>query len=250
MSCQICGKHYTRKWSLEKHSILCEFQRKTNREKQVDKEERQDLPSYQQLVQIVQELSLKQEKMEKEMTELKKWTQKAKKKMNVLQWLNENIHPEEDFDTWVKQINIQETHFTCLMEKTMIETFQQIFEDLINITSNPNHAMQSFCQKTNIIYVFTNTNANENIWIMMTWEKFIKILQQIQRLLLKEVMIWKQKHKQEMLEKDSLSNLYNKMIIKLMSIEFSKTSHSNKIFHHLYSYLKRDLKTLIEYEFE
>lgn len=248
MNCQICGKHYTRKSSLEKHSILCEFQRKTNREKQVDKEERQDLPSYQQLVQIVQELSLKQEKMEKEMTELKKWTQKAKKKMNVLQWLNENIHPEEDFDTWVKQINIQETHFTYLMEKTMIDTFQQILEDLIN----QNHVMQSFSQKTNIIYIFANTNVktNENAWTMMTWEQFIKILQQIQRLLLKQLSIWKQKHKQEMLEKDSLSILYNKMIIKLMSIEFSKTTHSNKIFHNLYTYLKRDLKTLIEYEFE
>ena len=247
MNCLLCGKKYTRKSSLEKHNILCEFQQRTKREKQIDKEETQDIPSYQELVQIVQELSLKYEKMERQMQEFQKWTQKTKQKMNVLDWLNENIRPEQDFYAWLKEINIQEQHFKCLMEQPIIETFQQIIEDCIPLKDS--NSLQSFSQKTNIIYIFTNQEK----WIEMTWDIFIKILQHIQHKLLKELSIWREKHKQEMLEKDSLSIVYNKMIIKLMDIQFSKTSKSSsstKILHNLYIYLKKDLKTMIEYEFE
>jgi len=256
MNCLLCGKKYIQKSSLKKHNILCEFQQRTKREKQIDKEEIQDIPTYQELVQIVQELSLKYEKMEIQMQEFQKWTQKTKKKMNVLDWLNENVTPEQDFYSWLKEINIQEDHFNCLMEQNAIETFQQVIEHCIPLKNlNP---LQSFSQKTNIIYIFTNTNTNDNQekkekWIEMTWDIFIKILQNIQHKLLKELSIWREKHKQEMLEKDSLSIVYNKMIIKLMDIQFSKTSKSSsstKILHNLYIYLKKDLKTMIEYEFE
>lgn len=250
MNCLLCGKHYVRKSSLEKHNILCEFRIKSKREKRIDKEEEQDVPSYWQLVNIVQELTLRQEKMETQLRDLHKWTQKTKRKMNIMEWLNETIVPSTDFYGWINQLQILEHHFTCLMEKNSVEIFRQIIEDYLpKESSYINMPIQSFSQKNNVIYVYDK----EKKWIEMTWDIFIKLLQNIQTLLLKALAAWKEQHKHELLEKDHLSILYNKMIIKLMNVQFSKNVHSSaatKIQSQLYIYLKRDLKSLIEYEFE
>ena len=63
-SCSLCKKEYTRKGSLDKHTVLCEFKSKSRLELQVAVEEASDKPTYDQLVQIVQELSIKYVKME------------------------------------------------------------------------------------------------------------------------------------------------------------------------------------------
>ena len=245
MNCHTCGKIYTRKCSLQKHSILCEFQMKTKREKIVDKEETEDIPLYQELVQIVQELSIKYDKMEKQMHDLQKWTQKTKKKMNVIDWLNENIEPTKDFHSWLQELTIQENHFTCLTEENSTELIHQIITYHLSGESSI-YPLQAFSQKNNIIYIF----VKEEKWMEMTNKLFIKLLQHIQKLLLIKLAEWKEQHKQSMLEKDEISILYNKMIIKLMNIPLVKNSQFNKIQNQLFIYLKKDLKTLIEYEFE
>lgn len=65
---------------MEKHTVLCAFLIKTEREKQIQNEEDKDIPSYLQLVGIVQELSLKYSLLEKEMTEMQKWVEKRKRR--------------------------------------------------------------------------------------------------------------------------------------------------------------------------
>ena len=79
--CTVCNKQYSRKSSLEKHKILCEFKTKSKREQQVDFEELGDTPTHYQLVKIVQELTLKMIKIEEKMTEMQKWVDKKKRKI-------------------------------------------------------------------------------------------------------------------------------------------------------------------------
>lgn len=77
--CNICNKKYTRKVSLDKHKILCEFKLKTKNEIKVETEEAADIPNHLQLVKIVQELSLKLYKMEEKMEEMQQWVDKKEK---------------------------------------------------------------------------------------------------------------------------------------------------------------------------
>ena len=65
--CQVCKKTYTRKTSLDKHKILCDFKTKTKLEHQVEEEELGDVPTHEQLVKIVQELTFKYVKLEEKM---------------------------------------------------------------------------------------------------------------------------------------------------------------------------------------
>ena len=67
--CDICNKQYTKKTSFDKHKLVCEFKIKSKRELEIEVEESSDIPTYNQLVQIVQEMSLKIIKMEEKIEE-------------------------------------------------------------------------------------------------------------------------------------------------------------------------------------
>lgn len=252
--CETCEKQYTRKSSFDKHRILCDYLIKSKREKQIINEESADLPSYSQLIGIVQELSLKYSQLENQMLDMKKWVEKKKKKINVITWLNNNIHPSKIWDDWLTAILITESHFEFLLNNSITDTIHQIMEE--NISTNTYQyqeiiPVKCFSQKSNLFYICKDiTSSGHSIWQPMTFEDFIKILKHIQNRLLITLTNWKIKNKDQINNNDSMSILYNKTIIKLMNISFSKDSTSGKIRANLYNYLKSDLKNLIEYDFE
>ena len=106
--CNVCNKQYTRKSSLDKHQILCNFKMKTQRERQIEFEELGDLPNHLELVKIVQELTFKLIKMEEKMGEMQKWVDKKKKKLNVIVWLNANVVPTIGFLEWINTLFVVE----------------------------------------------------------------------------------------------------------------------------------------------
>ena len=78
--CTVCNKQYTKKSSLDKHKILCDFKMKTKRENQIELEESGDIPTHLQLVKIVQALSLELEKTKEKLADMEKWIAKKKRK--------------------------------------------------------------------------------------------------------------------------------------------------------------------------
>lgn len=257
-TCDTCDKKYTQKSSLQKHIVLCAFITKTKREKQIQNEEDTDIPTYFQLVHIVQELSIKYNKLENQLSEMQKWVEKKKKKINVVSWLNINMEPRIYFQDWIKTFVIKEQHFQFLMENTIVDCFQHILEEQLTARETKEskeaeaesesnlYPIKCFSQKSNLFYIYTSDKE----WRQMMFEDFIHLFKQIQGQLLKALTAWKIKNKQYIEENDSISILCNKTIIKLMEISFTKDAVFGKIKTNLYNYLKMDLKNLFEYEFE
>ena len=79
--CDLCKKSYTRKSSLDKHKLLCNYKSKSKIEHKVEEEELGDTPTYEQLVKIVQELTFKYVKMEEKLEHLQKWVNQKKQKI-------------------------------------------------------------------------------------------------------------------------------------------------------------------------
>ena len=121
LCCNVCNKEYTRKSSLDKHKILCDFKMKTKREHQIEIEELADIPNHHQLVKIVQELTLKMIKMEEQMEEMKFWVDKKKRKVNVVGWLNTNVVPTIGFLEWINISVVKPEHFESLMENSLFQ---------------------------------------------------------------------------------------------------------------------------------
>ena len=89
--CVYCGKSYKKKINLEKHIILCEFLN-TSKKRQINDDEEDDIPSNKKLYKILLELGSKFNKLEEKVDEINKWVIKKKKKINVIEWLNTNVH--------------------------------------------------------------------------------------------------------------------------------------------------------------
>jgi hypothetical protein len=254
--CNICKKNYTKKSSLDKHKILCDFKHKTEREREIEVEESSDIPNHYELVKIVQELMLKNIRLEEKMNEMQKWVDKKKKKINVISWLNTNINPTIGFKEWVAtSIEVNEEHVKYLMDNSLYQTVEKVFEDNLPEYNENNedliYPIKCFNQKSGIFYIADKLEDGKSSWRLMTNADFSNILVMINSKMLLGLTKWKHSNKANIDDNDKLCEQFNKAIIKWMNISFSQDPTFNRIKNGLYNYLKKDLKSmLIEYDFE
>jgi uncharacterized protein YeeX (DUF496 family) len=249
--CLLCKKNYSRKISLDKHKILCDFKSKSKLELQVEEEEFGDTPSHEQLVKIVQELTFKYIKLEEKMETLQKWVNQKKQKIKVIDWLNEHIEPTIGFKEWITTIQVMPEDALSLFENNIFQTFQLVIENNLKENNDFIYPIKCFSQKTNIFYIYETVDENKCVWIQATTEQILLLLKKIQGKIITELTKWKLANKAQIDSNDKLSDQFNKAVIKLMSVNF--TTHdvgASRIRNALYTFLKTDLKNLIEYEFE
>lgn len=251
--CELCNKQYTKKSSLDKHKILCDFKLKSKREKQIEVEELGDTPTHLELVKIVQELTLKMMKMEEKMDEMQKWVIKKKKKINVISWLNANVNANIGFLEWVHStIMVTSEHFEMLMENNVYNTFQQIIEQNLCKKDDFVYPICCFTQKPGIFYICEKNNYNISEWKEMETADMVLLFKNIHSKLIKELTNWKSNNEHQFNENDKISILFNKAVIKVMNINITSPSDNSysKIKHGLFNYLKSDLKMVLDIEFE
>jgi hypothetical protein len=243
-SCSVCNKKYSRKHSLDKHKILCEFNYQSIRERNIVNEEIEDIPSFLELVKIVQELHIKNSKMEEKITNMQKWVDKKKQKIDILNWLDVNVTPTLSFNDWVCSNIIRESDYIYLLENTIYQTVQQIL--IYNLTlSNTVYPIMCFSEKVGNFYIYDN-----NVWRHYDNDDFFKLLRKIRNELIDIITAWQLTNENELSSNDRLSNQFNKSIIKLMDISITENNNFGKFKSGLYNYLKKDMKCIIEYEYE
>jgi signal recognition particle subunit SEC65 len=249
-SCSLCKKEYTRKGSLDKHLVLCEFKSKSRLELQVAVEEASDKPTYDQLVKIVQELSIKYVKMEEKQNEMQQYIDRKKKKMDVVTWLNINIKPTVGFLEWIAMnITVVPEHFLELLkpEITIFECLQEVFE--FNLFKD--HfvcPLKCFAQKNGIFYIYEpspDININSSLWREMELKDFVLLLKQVQKKLIGELSEWRKGNQKLFYDNDRVADQFNKAVIKLMNISFGQDANMSRIKNGLFHYLKTDLDCLI-----
>ena len=240
--CIICKKEYTRKASIDKHRILCDFKSKSKAELIIEEEESSDKPTYDQLVKIVQELAIKQAKSDEKIAEMQQYIARKKQKLDVITHLNQNVNASIGFLEWVTMtIQVSASHFVYLMENTVFQTFQLILEkNLTNQDITFVYPIKCFTDKANIFYICEKGDENESIWRPAETTEITQLLKKIQLLLLAELSKWKQTNKQNISDNDRLSDQFNKAVIKLMNISFGVDGivNVNRIKAGLYGFLK------------
>lgn len=87
-------------------------------------------------------------------------------------------------------------------------------------------------------------------WRLMVLNDMNILLKNIQNNIIKQLSIWKSLNQSKLNDNDKVSDIFNKAIIKLMSISFTQDASLSRIKNSLYNYLKTDLKIHMDYEFE
>jgi hypothetical protein len=224
---------------------------KTKLEHQVEIDELGDVPTHFQLVKIVQELTLKMIKMEEKMEQMQKWVEKKKRKLNVILWLNTNMNPTIGFLEWVHtSLIVKPEHFENLIENSIFHTIQQIFEDNLVQQEDFVYPITCFSQKSGIFYICDKKEDGTAEWRQLILEDMILILKIVQNSMIRELTKWKTANQHKFDENDKISILFNKAVIKLMNISFTQDATLSRIKNGLYTYLKTDLKSVVEFDFE
>ena len=242
--CVNCGKSYKKRENLTKHVVICDLL-KISKKKSFNEDEEFDIPSPRIMYQMLIDLGEKYNKLEQKVEDLNKWVVKKKKKINVLEWLNANMKPSMLFDDILDKINVNEEDVKSLLENSYYDVMNDIFSRNIYNFHEKETPIFASSQKQNIFYVYENNN-----WLELNKEVLIKFLNKVHTKVLKTFWDWKNSRKNEIKADEKLSNLCDKALVKLVSVEFKQDSIYLKARSMMYSRMKIDMKSLIEVEIE
>jgi hypothetical protein len=246
--CIHCGKSYVKRINLDKHVIICELLH-NRRKTLVIEDDEEPIPSQRKMFYMLIELGQKYNKLEEKVEELNKWVVKKKKKINIIEWLNDNITPNILFDSLIDKITVNEADIKYLFENSFNDLLNEIFLRTIynfNETENP---MFAFVQKANVFYVYEAVE-DKKMWVELSREKLIKFLNKVHIKILKAFCDFKKEHSSEIKSNDNYSIKCDKTMVKIMSMEFNQDSILSKVRSMMFAKMKTDMKALVEFEFE
>ena len=169
--CIYCGKNYKTKINLQKHQVLCETLSRAKKNKNVNKEEELPTPTAKQMYKIILDLSIKCNHLEEKVEQMQKWTiNQKRKKINILDWLNENQNPSQSLETWIPTIQIQEKETELILHHSFMYVLGEIGDRILQ-TEDSVLPLFAFTQKPNTLYVF-----QENQWLECSKEQLIQLL--------------------------------------------------------------------------
>jgi hypothetical protein len=242
-SCPHCLKCYTRKISLDRHSIVCELLQKSRREVQCDSEENTDIPTVKQLYMIVQELASKNMILERKIDEMSRWVDRKKSKINAIHWLNDNMIPRMYFAEWIESIIIKTYDVQVLLENNIETTILHLFKNIGEKGQNP---LAGFSHKTNNLYVYIN---GDDKWQKIENKELSHWLKQIHHQILIAFNGWYSENKDTIHHNDSQHTIYNKALTSLISADLNETcTVLQKVKRDLFNLFKIDIKGIVEYE--
>tara|TARA_A100001388_G_C28767594_1_gene501719 strand:+ start:972 stop:1700 length:729 start_codon:yes stop_codon:yes gene_type:complete len=200
--------------------------------------------SFRQLTQIVTELIKSNNKLRSEVAELKRWVQVKKRKIVIVDWLNENYQINENYKEFVNKIVVTSNLLEIIFQTNLIEGIQRIFEEYMSKMEDQKIPFKSFDQKSNTIYVYNE----ESKWEVLSSEDFNNIVSILSKKILVEFKIWQDKN-QHQLYTDDFSVIYIQNTKKIIGGDIPLEKLRRQIHINLYKYLKMNLQNTIEYEF-
>jgi hypothetical protein len=246
--CVHCGRSYKKRTNLDKHMLLCELLSKSkSKGKLIIEEDEIEVPSQKKMYEILLELGNKFNKLEEKVDELNQWVVKKKKKINVIEWLNNNITPTNLFDTLFETISMTSDDVKYLFENTYADTLNHIFSRNIYQLADNKYPIIAFVQKPNIFYIYENTEAQ---WIELNKDTLIKFLNKVYMKLFRVFSQYKKDNAEKIRDDEKFSILCDKITKKVMDVDFRQDATLSKIRTNMYSRMKIDMKAIVEYEFE
>jgi hypothetical protein len=240
--CVNCGKSYKKRENLTKHLVLCDFLSK----KKPLEEDELVIPSQRIMYQLLIELGQKYNKLEEQMAEMTKWVSKKKKKINVVEWLNSNITSNMIFDNFINSsLGFSDSDMEFVINSTFYDTMHLVFSrSLFKMEQIPIFA---FTQKVNTIYVYNGENIG---WIELSREKMVKWFNKMHIQFVGAFYSWIKVKRTQIDNRDKFETACDKTNIKLMSVDFQVENMFSKMRGLVFNSIKKDMKALIEYEFE
>ncbi len=225
-NCIHCGKTYLRSSSLDKHRVLCDFQHSSPIQHTIASQESDDVPTYNQLVNIVQQLHHQTKQLEHKLDA----KSKSYNKKTIIDFLNDKYLHQINFVDWLSRID-----YIIPIEKLWNKKIQEIISLLINNILPSNEPMEiPFIHHKNKCFVFTSEK-----WKEINTDHIKMFANKIHDIYFNQLLMWNNQNEGNMIKNDQLALQYNQLLLGCLNIN-KKTTY---IKQYLISILKNNLQT-------
>lgn len=232
-----CGKEYTRLKNFQEHRALCEMLKVSGNE---NVEFLHDIPSQLDMWLTMKVIIKQNQKLQNEMKNLKSWVNKQKKKLCLIDWLNDKYKPANDYLTWASGVELNEEDLYMIFEHNFVGGITHILNRLLNDTTMP---IKAFDQKLNTLFIYSDGK-----WGIMDHDNFKNIIRIIHRKLYTQFNLYNKKNERKVNDTENNDKWY-KNVSKVMGGNLNYDTSVTKIRLKLYNQLKYNLKSVVEYEF-
>lgn len=241
--CGFCNKEYKKKTFFEKHIIACEALH--SRDQDVKTEY---TPSIHELWNLVKDLTFKVESQSREITKLKQHIQVQKRKVNITEWLTDNIDPVCDFSTFIREIQLNEYQYNDIILYDNIRNGITSFlkEHVFVDSKRRSLPIQCFKQFYNTFFIYKNEK-----WEKMNSDEMLLLCNSLDTKIFGVFQTWKQAN-QTKIDRCSKTNEYYMQIMSKLTAPYKGDNHDNhvrKIRSSLYQYWNMDLKQVVTYDY-
>ena len=240
--CPSCGKHFNHASIFRRHRSICELLKLSTAQRDIKLEEDKDLPPASELWCVVKTLAQRQEKILVELDKMRAWVQRQKRKISVIDWLNENSTPLISYKNWVTQFDIVPGDIQLIFNHGFILGILEILKKNLSLNNEHELPVRAFEQKPNILFVYKEKN-----WRVYELTEFKGLVSSIHQKLTIHFREWSEQNKK--LAYNLNNETYQKNVIKIMGGNMPYEETIRRVNSKLYKYLKFNLKNIIQYEF-
>mgnify|MGYP000123005770 CR=1 FL=1 len=243
LNCGFCNKKFEKKTNYEVHLITCEeIYKHINNNDDEDNYE----PTNKMMFKLIKSLMNKCSKLENELIQMKKITNREKKKINILDWLNNNYNNiNNDFNHFIEHININDNELNYFFENNYILGILNILKNNLLLENEENHPIKCFNEKKNTFFKY----EIETKWTILEYEEFNKMITKINHKLFIKFNEWKIKNQYKIDNDDNFNDLFLKYRKIIMGENKNRFDVIRLVKCKLFQYLKLNLKKIIDYEY-
>jgi len=256
--CAYCNKIYIRNASYNNHLVkckLCRFASDCGNSESANSSAisidmlKKDINIHNLFAMVIM-LYNKYEKLENEYTELKKYVNVTKNKINILDYLNENFKHDymnmsnggTNITKFMDEIVIGEDQLQKIFKYDYVDGIFNIICDYINVKGSL-VPIKCFNTKENVLYIFDG-----ELWLIMDDNYLRKFIKSFDKKILTRFVEWK-KIAEKTIDPEVFGEIYIQNMKKVIGGNFEKKNPAIMIKSRLYKHLKVDLKSIVSYDF-
>jgi len=225
---------------------MCSITSKSIDERKKETEMLEKTPSIHQLYEIIKQLVQKNDMLEKKVEKLSVWVNNNKKKINVIDWMNEHQNLNTAFDNWLNSLDITKDDMELVFNYNFVEGIRFIIQRIIPNIVDGNVPIKAFDQKDGVIYIY---NGTEQGWVIMPPEVFERFFVRITKGLLTQLKLWQDVNRHRICD-NGFTEIYIDNVKKITGGDLTKEQQYTKVKKMLYNHIKINLKNVIQYDFE
>jgi hypothetical protein len=239
-SCNFCKREHRLKFNHDRHVQTCEFLSKSKREQNNEIDSFEKIPTQKEMFQLIQELSIRISKLEKENSELKN-SVRIKIKRNFNDILNQTVKPEFNFNHWKDMIlNTIENFLETVYNNDLLHATNELFLHFIN-NYGDKLPIRAYDIKSNIFYIYDS----DNTWTPLSNIEFDKFLAVVShRFLVDFNRCWCQVHCDKIAKVESYKLMYLDYYKKILGGDrISDENRYKRVRQFIYNKIKINIKS-------